>query len=410
VSVAARHFAPAERRLSVAVARRWWVLACAVAAGAWVVVALAGSSRVPALPAAAAAGTAVLAAAPALAVPAAPDVTALLALLVVPLAVAEAARGGNAAPLGLAMCGVVALAAMGRGPHQRSALAVLPLGIGTAAVVAGIVAGSSNAARLRLTVTDRPAAALVLAGAAVLIGAVDGRLGAERAVAAPALLAALLAVPPLPPLAMAAGWGAYAVAAAFLERPAVATAAMAVVAAAAGAPAAALLLGAAAVLAWSVDAPLSVVCALPGAVALANVLAGHHVTAVAATTGVALGGTALAALVRFRPTLRVDGGRPIALALGGWLVLAPGTWTFTGGGSLRAYDTGAARAVAAAAITMFAVVFRRGAEWEWPEPAAGGPDDPVTIAPGAAAALRAAAVAAAGIAVAWLVVSVIRSH
>ena len=51
---------------------------------------------------------------------------------------------------------MVALAAVARGPNRRSGLALLPLGAGVAAVVAGIVAGSNDANRLHLAVSNRP--------------------------------------------------------------------------------------------------------------------------------------------------------------------------------------------------------------------------------------------------------------
>ena len=85
--------------LTAEVNRWWWPATGAAVAAAWVGVALADSARFPPLAAAAAAGTAVLAAAPMLPVAGVPGLTGVGGLLVLPLAVAEAVRGGNAAPL-----------------------------------------------------------------------------------------------------------------------------------------------------------------------------------------------------------------------------------------------------------------------------------------------------------------------
>ena len=133
-------------------------------------------------------------------------------------------------------------------------------------------------------------------------------------------------------------------------------------AAAAGAGPAAILLAAAAVLAAALDTPLAALCGLPGAVALAGVLLGRPLTLVGAVAAVALATVGLTLALRFSGRLRLDGGRPIALILGAWLVVAPSTWVFSGATGLRAYDLGASRAVATGLLVALAVVFRRGAE------------------------------------------------
>ena len=53
------------------------------------------------------------------------------------------------------------------------------------------------------------------------------------------------------------------------------------------------------------------------------------------------------------------------LALGGWLLIAPGTWGWVGSVNLRAYDVGAARAVAGAALCLIVLVLlgRDPAHW-----------------------------------------------
>lgn len=399
----------AQRRVAQVVADWWWPVASLAIVGAWVAVAVSGSERVPPLAAATAAGTAAVAAVPGLPRAAVPDLTALAAVLIVPITVAEAVRGGNVLPLGIALCAVVLLAGFGRGPTARTPVGLFALGLGVAAAVTGVVEGSADFAKLRLAVPHRPAAALVVAGAGLVISAIDDRTHAERAVAVPIVLAALLATPALPPLATVIWWGGFAVVAATLERPGVATAALAIVAAAAGAPAPALLLGAGAVLAWTIDGPPAALCALPGAVALANLLAGRSVTAVSAVAAAALAVTGVAALLRFRPAIRVGGGTPIGLALAAWLVVAPGSWRFTGVNSLGAYDAGAARAVAVAALAVVVVVLRTGAEWDWPR-ARVPTESALVIPPAPAAMLRVVGMAATVAAAAWLVVSVIRLH
>ena len=398
-----------QRRIAEVVTDWWWPVASLVVVAAWVAVAVAGARRVPPLAAAVAAGTAALAASPGLPFRAAPDATALAALLVLPITVAEAIRGGNVTPFGIALCGVVALAAISRGSGTRSPVTLLPLAVGVATALSGVVAGSADRDQLRLAVSTRPPAAAVVAGAAIVIAVIVDRPGAERAVVAPVLFAALLAVPQLPPLATALLLGVLAVAAGALDRPAAAAAALALVAAAAGAPATALLLGAGAVLAWSLDGPAAALCALPGAVALAGILASRPVSAVSATAGAALGLTAVAALLRFRPVIRVGSGTPIGAALAVWLVMAPGSWRFTGVNGLGPYDAGAARAVAVAALVVVIALFVDGGAWEWPQPAPVAEPFAV-VGPAMATGLRIASLAATVAAAAWLVISVVRLH
>jgi hypothetical protein len=393
-------------RVLSAVARWWWPATGGAVVLAWTAVALAGTTRVPPLAAAAAAGTALLA----MAAPAGrADPAAVATLVAVPLAVAEAARGGNAVPLGVALATAALLAAYRRGVGRSAPLPLLTLSGGVAAVIVGVAAGSTNSDRILLRVGDRPAGALVLAGAALVVSAVDDQRGTERAVAAPVLLAALLATAVVPPLVLIAAWGALACVAALVDRPAVALAGLAIVATAAGARPAGLLLAAGATLAWSMDASAAAVCVLPGGVVLAGVLAGEPITAVSAAAALALGGAGVALLIRFRPEIRIDGGRPLALAFAAWFVVAPGSWAFSRADSLHAYDVGAARAVAAACLAMVALLFRRGAEWTWPT-AAPPPAfaDPFSGRP--AAAMRSAAAVATVASAGWLVISVLRLH
>ena len=46
-----------------------------------------------------------------------------------------------------------------------------------------------------------------------------------------------------------------------------------------------------------------------------------------------------------------------ALVAGGWLLLAPGSWTWTGPARLGPYDLGAARAVAVALLVVLSLAF-----------------------------------------------------
>jgi len=401
--------APSTAAIAAAVNRWWWPVTGIGVAAVWVGVVLADSSRFPPLAAAAAAGTAVLAAAPSLPVAGVPGLTGVAALLALPLAVAEAARGGNAAPLGVAL-GVIGLLAVYGAARDRSPLVpLLALVAGLSGVVAGLTLGSVDTDQIRLAITDRPSAAVVVAGAVLVLVAIDHRTRAERAVVAPVLLATVLAAPALPPIALIVGWGALAVGAALVARPLVACAALAVVAAAAGVAPAALLLAAGAVLIAVLDGGLAAVCVVPGAVALAGELAARSVTGVRATAAVVLALTVLALAIRFVGSVRVDGGRPVGLVLAAWLVVAPGSWRFAGAQDMRAYDTGALRAVAVGALVALAVLFRRGGEVAAPAvPDIDDADvDLLTTRPAVASvAATAATVASVG----WLVVSVVRLH
>ncbi len=395
-------------RTAIAVNRWWWPVTGAGVAAAWIGVALAHSTRFPPLSAAVAAGTAILAAAPPLPVAGTPGLTGVVALLVLPLAVAEAARGGNAAPLG-AVLGVLALLALFADIHERGrSVPLLAMAIGLAGVVTGLTAGSLVADRVRLAIADRPSAAVVLAGAALVLVAVDHRSRAERAVLAPVLLAALLAAPALPPLALILGWGTLAAGSALLHRPTVALGGLAVVATAAGAGPAGLLLATGAVLAAALDARVAAVCGLPGAVVLANLLAGRELTAVSSSTGVVLAVVAVALAFRLGGGARFDGGRPTAWVLAAWLVIAPSTWDFTGAGGLDAYDTGALRALATGGLVALVVLFRRGGEFAWSADVAE-PDEGVP-AVGHPAVTGTVAALATVVSVGWLVVSVVRLH
>lgn len=396
-------------RLAASVNHWWWPATAATISLAWVVVALLDTSRVPPLAAAAAAGTAVLGAAPAVAVAGVPGVTGVLGVFVLPAAVAEAVRGGDAALLA-GVAGLLAIAAVVAASRDRGpSTALVMLCLGVTAVVVGLAAGSLDADKVRFVLTDREAGAVVVAGAALVVGAIDDRMYAERAVFAPVLLCAVLAVPALPPLAVALLWGALAIGGGVVGKPPAALAALAIVAAATGEPAAALLFGAGAVLAAALDSSTAAITGMPGAVVLASALASREVTAVNVVAALALAATAALLGAAVRPDVRVDGGRPLALALAIWLAMAPGTWAFTAAEGLRAYDVAAARAVAVGALVALLVAFRRGAEIALPDRPAPADElpDPMASRPVVSGALATAATLAGVI---WLVVSVVRLH
>jgi hypothetical protein len=297
-------------RLVVAVNRWWWPVTGSAIVIAWVGVALAHSTRFPPLAAAAAAGTALLAAAPLLPVAGLPGLTGVVAVLVLPVAVAEAARGGNAAPLG-AVLGALAVMAVFAGARERGrSVPLTAMAFGVAGVVAGLTAGSADADRVRLAIADRPSAAVVLAGGVALAQWLLGRPATGRGVAAAAVVAAV----------------------------------------------------------------------------------------------------ALALAMRVRGGLRVDGGRPLALVLGAWLLVAPGSWAFAGVTGLGPYDVGASRALAAGLVVALVVVVRRGADLSLfgadGVTTVDGSNSPADRPVVAAIAATLATVASVG----WLVVSVVRLH
>ena len=119
---------------------------------------------------------------------------------------------------------------------------------------------------------------------------------------------------------------------------------------------AAALLEAAAVLAVAVGTPASAALGLPGGVALALALAASGGgVAFAVGTLTALTALALSAGARSTPVTRPAVSVVPALAAGGWLLLAPGSWAWTGPARLGPYDMGAARAAAAALVVVLAL-------------------------------------------------------
>lgn len=171
--------------------------------------------------------------------------------------------------------------------------------------------------------------------------------------------------PGVSPLALAIIGGALALLSATVlgRRPGVALGFLGLGAAAfsAGRPAAALLLaGAALALAYGGDHPAAGLLGLPGAAALTmDALTtgggGTPVVLVAATAATAallvLAATGVTAAIQLAPVRLMEPGylpwaAVPAAALGTWLLVAPGTWTWTGASGLGAYDRGAAPAAA----------------------------------------------------------------
>jgi len=317
-------------------------------AGAWLGLALHGPVSVghlviTPLAAAAACGTALLAAT-------LPDLgradgqTSLLLLAGLPVTVAMAAGGGSLDPLLVAVAGI---AVVGLWPGPDRWLPVARLAGGAGAVV-WLVAHTLQTGG-RLHAGGRGTAAAMVVAAVLLIGAgSSGSHPSGRLLLVPGVLAGLTAAPVLPLLAAVVG-GAAGVGAAAVRRPAAALALVAVAAAAVptGLPAAHLL-AAAAVLAGAVGADVAVVLGVPGAVALATAVLGAPVTAAALTATAAVVGVAVVMADRMRGPLRLDPPRVPAAAVGGWLLVAPGSWAWIGSASLATYDRGAARAVAIA--------------------------------------------------------------
>jgi len=232
-----------------------------------------------------------------------------------------------------------------------------------------------------------------LAAAAVLLGAAAIGPTRGRAYAAPGLLVGLIVAPGLSSLTLAAVGGALAVlsAAVLGRRPGVALGFLGLGAAAfsTGRPAAALLLaGAALALAYGGDHPAAGLLGLPGAAALAldALIAGGGATPVllvAATAATAalmvLAAIRATEVIQLAPVRVMEPGflpwaAIPAAALGIWLLVAPGTWAWTGASGLGAYDRGAApaAAVGCAVVVLRAAARLRSPEAEAPAPVASG--------------------------------------
>lgn len=129
------------------------------------------------------------------------------------------------------------------------------------------------------------------------------------------------------------------------------------------------LLAAAAVIAAAVDAPWALLAAVPGAASLGTaVIEDGSRLALAVALAAAVVAVVLAVVVSetawWTGVSSTPGGHDYrgllpgavpAMAVGAWLVVAPGTWTWTGAG-LDSYDQGMARAIGAGLLVVMARV------------------------------------------------------
>jgi len=251
-------------------------------------------------------------------------------------------------------------------------------------LVAAIASGREANEDWRFVAESGAPAAFGLAAAAVLLAAAAFGPTRGRAYAVPGLLVGLIVAPGVSSLTLAVIGGTLAVlsAAVLGRRPGVALGFLGLGAAAfsTGRPAAALLLaGAALALSYGGDHPAAGLLGLPGAAALAMdaLTAGGGaapvvLVAAAAATAVllVLAATQVTGPIQVAPVVQVTepGTLPWAAlpaaALGVWLLVAPGTWDWTGAPGLGAYDRGAAPA---AAVGLAVVVLKVAARLRDPE-------------------------------------------
>ena len=362
-----------------------WAAAVAVVTALWVVAALADGDPAPvdttAMGAAAAAGTAAAVGAGWAFGPLRPAWLAGLALVLLPVA-AAAGTEGSVPVLAIVLLVLVIAdvgAALARAEDEPVDGEVwLPAGlvlVATALLVAALAAGHDGNGRWALTSPGRAQASFALAAAAVLLAAAALGPPRGRGYAGPALVVGLVAAPGLQSLTLAVLGGSLAVVSAGVlgRRPGTALGFLALGAAgfSAGRPAAALLAaGAVLALAYAADHPAAALLGAPGASLLATaVLASGDAAAPIVVALAAAASAVLLALSATREEAGLELGEqpwalvPVAL-LAAWLFLAPGTWAWTGSGSLELYDRGAAAAVAgglAVVVARWALGLRRAA-------------------------------------------------
>lgn len=251
-------------------------------------------------------------------------------------------------------------------------------------LLAAIASGREANEDWRFVAESGAPAAFGLAAAAVLLAAAAFGPTRGRAYAVPGLLVGLIVAPGVSSLTLAVIGGTLAVlsAAVLGRRPGVALGFLGLGAAAfsTGRPAAALLLaGAALALSYGGDHPAAGLLGLPGAAALAMdaLTAGGGaapvvlvVAAAATALLLVLAATQVTGPIQVAPVVQVTepGTLPWAAlpaaALGVWLLVAPGTWDWTGAPGLGAYDRGAAPA---AAVGLAVVVLKVAARLRDPE-------------------------------------------
>ena len=333
-----------------------WVVAGAALTAVWVMLAIRGPTGLVsdrALAGAAGAGTAATITAvwgPRRAWGAGP-----LLLVLAPVAVA----GATAGRLSMAAAGavVVALAAVS---DRARPWAVALAAVGVATAVAAVVVAHAGSARWSLTPDESTACAVAVAAAALLLAAAGGG-GVLRLLVVPALLAGVVAAPGAVGLTLVIGVAASAAAVARprLVSPEMGLAAVALAAAAVSTTRpAALLLGAGAVLGLAWPEGTGGLLMVPAVVVMAGAIDARP------SPGglVVAGATGLAALAAARSP-RAGELTPEALpaiVMGAWLLLAPGTWRWTGPARLAAYGRGAAAALASAVLVLVAASVWRG--------------------------------------------------
>ena len=304
-------------------------------------------------------------------------------VFVLPPALAVAASGGDARSLVGMLAVVVALGVAWGGRTRAARLrAVGVAGAGTALLGAAVFAGAPDYTLGGRTTTF--AATIVTAGVLLVIAGAGGSVGvpALKPLLAVGALAGIVGASAVPGVWVPLLVGAAAVGIAGVRpAPAVALFAIAVAALPGGQPAASLL-AAGAVLAVAIDRDWAVVAALPGAIAMIEVLMFPGeiaprvvVGAVATLLGVQVArdifppgqrrkadeeGSRLAApvdLAAFPGVVprRAERHRLPALVLIAWLLVAPGSWTWAGDAGIDHYDTGAGRAVAVAGLVLVAL-------------------------------------------------------
>jgi hypothetical protein len=298
-----------------------------------------------------------------------------VALAAASVALAAGRTGTDGAGAVAALAVAVAAAAIAGRPSVRVSGTA---GVGLVVAAAGVVALRSAANSWQLPLTDattshRSVGVLIVAGAVLLVLAGCQRTRGPAAVLVPAgAFVAAQAAPivhradGLAPLAVGLGLLAAATALAarggrpLVHRPAAALTVFAL--AALIAPGATrgpgLLLAAAGTLALALEAPAAAAFGVPGGVALAIALATRGgvtsfvVGVLAGFVALALAGAAAREGAVPRPPIWTA---PV-LVLGAWLLVAPGTWGWVGPVSLQAYDVGAARALAGAALCVVTLV------------------------------------------------------
>ena len=355
-------------------------LGAAVSAAAWVVLLLAGGRgrvalfHLTPLVAAGGCGAALLAAAvleeeqPSRRAPAV--VGTALVVLCLGLAGARGALHVVALTAGLALAAVLTVDAT---PPEDRALPALLVLLGSVAALVGagaLLVGDDRWDLPEAGTVSRAALVVLVAAAAAFVVAATLRWWRPTALLLPGGLVLGLAAAPLRPGDHDVAWMAVVLAVAAVtaaaigrERGPMALGLLALAAACAspGLAPASRLLAVAAVVAAASGRPVALLTAVPAGVALAGGVVGDGGWAAVV---LATAGTAVAALLARGAAAPPGVGSPRAQAspglvpvavVGAWLVLAPGSWAWSGA-DLGHYDRGLARGLAAAAVVVAAAI------------------------------------------------------